>query len=228
MKHKHSILIAILVMFTATCLMLVACSKQENESVIVNPPIMDFATMTLGQLHNHAVEIMWTQTGTIEERMIATLHIMNPAATPADEQQLIYALRNTKKIGSTVLTPDEQGVLDDLAKGLKNIDLGDYKSLYALYDEISVKHKSQRLENIIELHRSTFDIWTNHPEKRLLPSSENTIADVGTSLIIGFYFGSVPGAIVGAAASIWYAETMAECRSHCVSDPYYGPNPACC
>lgn len=225
MKRKF-ILIAMLAIFTAACLMMVACDRQDEQ--IVNPAPVDFTNMSLGQLHNAACEIMWTQTGTLDERMVKTLHVINPAATAADEQQLINALHNSDKIASSALTPDEQGVLDDLAAGCKKIDLGDYKALYTLYDEIAAKHTSPRLEEIIELHRSSFDLWTNHPEKRLLPSSENTINDVTVGIIVGFYFGRVPGSIVGAAASIWYAQAIAECRSSCVSPPYYGPNMACC
>ncbi len=232
---RNLTMVAILAIFTASCLLLVACSKQQ-ENKVTQPeqlPTYDLANMTLGQIHNVALKmIIDDKNGTIEERTIRTFRILVPSATVEDENKM-RSLLAEQSLDKYIL-PAHLQILNDLRSGAKEVEYGDYKAFEALCDQVYEKHtdKGLMLDEVMELYRASFDFWTEHyaanPDKRPSIGTLGSIIDVGSSLITGAGLGAGWGAVIGAYCSDRWLTLAAECMSGCVSAPYYGPNPWCC
>ena len=229
---RHFILVATLAMFAAACLMLVACSKQDSTQITNPTPPIDITHMTLGEVHNTAAEIMIQMEGTIEERTMRTLQILYPQATDTEKEQMRTLFQEGDLAKS--MSPELFQLLEEMKTSCANIPFGDYQALEAMHDELYIKHpdKLAMLDQATELNGASFAFWTEHyttnANKRPEIGSLGTVIDTGVGLLIGSRLGPIVGGIFGAACSIAWMETAAECMGGCVSAPYYGPNPWCC
>jgi len=182
---------------------------------------------TLGQWHNHAVQAMWTKSGTIDERLLQACREIAPDIDSQEMLRILHGIND--KTSTMVLPPDAQAVIDDLTAASKSLEFCDYKGLDELYAGIAARHTTALVPEILELHKASFDLWSANPDKRPLSvGSLGVIADTGFGILVTLYLGPIAGGLVGAAASVWYMEAMEECRSHCVYPPYLGPNQPCC
>jgi hypothetical protein len=229
---RNLILVAILAMLTASCLMLVACDKQDEQ--IANPaPPVDVTNMSLGQVHNAAAEVMIQMTeGTIEERTMRTLQILYPQATETEVVQ-VRALFHEGNLAN-VMEPEQLQILEEMRLASMSVEFGDYKALEAMHDKFYVKYadKSEMIDRFMDMHGATFDFWTEYyamyPDKRPEIGSLGTVIDTGVALLVGSRCGPIIGGIFGAACSIAWMQEAAGCMGGCVYAPYYGPNPWCC
>lgn len=182
---------------------------------------------TLGEWHNRAVQVMWTTSGTIDDRLQQTCREIAPDIDPREMLRVLHGIND--KTSAMKLPSTAQAVIEDLAAGCKDLEFGDYKGLDELYGGIAARHTTALLPEILELHKASFDLWSANPDKRPLSvGSLGVIADTGFGLLVTLYLGPIAGGLVGGAASVWYMEAMEECRSHCVYPPYLGPNQPCC